>query len=90
MGHTKDLLARIRNGSDESIIKALEELLPRWIPVSERLPEEDQNVVVHTEDGTHVAAIDEDGVWYPSHGDGWMFPIVSHWMPLPAPPTDDK
>jgi hypothetical protein len=57
-----------------------------WIPVSERLPEEDQDVVVHTEDGTHVAAIDEDGVWYPSHGDGWMFPIVSHWMPLPSPP----
>jgi hypothetical protein len=34
----------------------------------------------------HVASLDEDGVWYPSHGDGWEFPDVTHWMPLPEPP----
>ena len=85
----KELDIRIRNGGDDAIA-AVSELMPRWIPVTDRLPAEDEKVVVYTEEGTHVAAVDEDGVWYPSHGDGWMFPIVSHWMPLPAPPSDDK
>jgi hypothetical protein len=64
----------------------------RWIPVSERLPEEDEDVLVMTAEGKfasggmHVASLDEDGVWYPSHGDGWEFPDVTHWMPLPEPP----
>jgi hypothetical protein len=61
-----------------------------WISVTERLPDEEQDVIVFTNEGTHVAALDEDGVWCPSHGDGWMFPDVSHWMPLPAPPTTSK
>jgi hypothetical protein len=58
--------------------------------VSERLPQEDEDVIVFTDEenekGIHVASIDEDGVWCPSHGDGWMFPTVTHWMPLPEPP----
>jgi hypothetical protein len=64
----------------------------RWIAVSERLPEEDEDVLVMTAEGKfasggmHVASLDEDGVWYPSHGDGWEFPDVTHWMPLPEPP----
>lgn len=61
-----------------------------WIPVTERLPDEDEDVIVFTSDGIHVASIDEDGIWYPSHGDGWEFPDASHWMPLPAPPADAK
>lgn len=63
--------------------------LPSWIPVEERLPGEYEKVVVFTtQSGTHVASLDEDGIWFPSHGDGWMFPVVTHWMPLPAePPT---
>jgi hypothetical protein len=61
-----------------------------WISVSERYPEEDEDVLVFSTDGIHVASLDEDGTWYPSHGDGWDFPGVTHWMPLPAPPTDGK
>jgi hypothetical protein len=64
-----------------------------WIPVSERLPEEGVDVLVFTKEGKfdsrpnrHVASFDEDGEWYPSHGDGYMFPVVTHWMPLPEPP----
>ena len=63
-----------------------------WISVNERLPEEDEDVLVMTAEGKfasggmHVASLDEDGVWYPSHGDGWEFPDVTHWMPLPEPP----
>lgn len=86
MGRTQDLLSIIRSKPDHLVVRALDELLPRWIPVGERLPEEEQDVVVFTNEGTHVAALDEDGIWCPSHGDGWMFPEVTHWMPLPEPP----
>jgi hypothetical protein len=85
----KELDIRIRQGGDDAIA-AVGEMLPRWIPVSERLPQEDEDVIVFTDEenemGVHVASIDEDGVWCPSHGDGWMFPTVTHWMPLPEPP----
>jgi hypothetical protein len=85
----KELDIRIRRGGDDAIA-AVGEMLPRWIPVSERLPQEDEDVIVFTDEenekGVHVASIDEDGVWCPSHGDGWMFPTVTHWMPLPEPP----
>lgn len=88
------------NVDDESTHVSKSELyvavedLPRWIPVSERLPEENVSVLVFTKDGKfdragmHVAILDEDGEWYPSHGDGYMFPVVTHWMPLPEPPND--
>jgi len=57
-----------------------------WIPVGERLPEEDVDVLVMTNYGMHVAGIDEDGLWNASHGDSWQFPEPTHWMPLPEPP----
>lgn len=85
MGQMKNLLITIHNGGDEAV-EAAKKLSPEWVPVSERLPEEEQDVVVFTAEGIHVAALDEDGVWCPSHGDGWQFPTPSHWMPLPEPP----
>jgi hypothetical protein len=61
-----------------------------WIPVTERLPEKDTAVLVHTDmDGTHAASFDGEE-WFCDYGGAWLFPNVTHWMPLPAPPTDDK
>jgi hypothetical protein len=85
MGRMKELDIRIRQGGDDAIA-AVSELLPRWIPVSERLPEEDVDVLVMTNYGMHVADIDEYGLWNASHGDSWEFPEPTHWMPLPEPP----
>jgi hypothetical protein len=91
MGYMKDLLITVYGGGDDAVEAAKKIFtLGEWISVSERLPEKDKYVIVFTEEhgesGIHCAAADEDGVWYPAHGDGWMFPTVTHWMPLPEPP----
>jgi hypothetical protein len=67
--------------------------LPVWIPVSERLPAKGTRALVFTEgcrdESYHVASVDEYGEWFPSAGDGYGFPTVTHWMPLP-PPLKEK
>lgn len=63
----------------------------RWIPVSERLPENADWVLVYasSNDGdldpkVNVAFWDEDR-W---EGEITIVAEVTHWCPLPAPPTE--
>lgn len=85
MGHMKDLLIRIRSGSDESIIEALDELLPRWIPVGERPPEDKEQCLVARGDDVAIA-------WWHSRPQEFIHEDIdiawtpTHWMPLPEPP----
>ena len=76
---------------------AIEELSkPRWIPVSERLPETGVDVLVKFPQNMAVASIDI-GEWVVNSGDGWCTDInlaggeknPTHWMPLPEPPKED-
>ena len=69
-------------------IKALEQTT--WIPVSERLPEDEQEILFSTKTGrVHSGKYyDDDSAnqWY-SHKDkcrAWNN-VVSAWMPLPEP-----
>ena len=72
----------------ERLNKQIEELRkPRWIPVTERLPEkEDEAVIVWEKQG--FALID----W--RHDNKWVildnnYGIATHWMPLPEPPKEE-
>ena len=61
-----------------------------WIPVSERLPERNEIVLAVDQGGVTVGSYSpmlED--WWALHADR-MAPgaVVTHWMPLPSPPTE--
>ena len=73
----------------------------KWISVKDQLPEEDTPVIVTYIGGvsgkphSDVLGAVRDGVWYWYDG----FPIevskeitveVTHWMPLPEPPNEEK
>lgn len=60
-----------------------------WIPVEERLPKPEENpVLVHDYSGVSVA-------WH-SRAMGWVYKTglacvdVTHWMPLPEAPKEEK
>lgn len=66
----------------------LKEQIPKWIPVTERLPEE--NDVVLITDGYNT------GTAFLIDGYGWNSPFddvntshITHWMPLPKPPKEE-
>ena len=61
--------------------------LPRWIPVEERLPEVDENVLASAAGEVGIAHRYVDG-WY-WDVDEWHKPFTpTHWQPLPSPPDE--
>lgn len=61
-------------------------LMPRWIPVTERLPEED---------GCYLVAVKNDHkrrysktAWF-SNGAWFARQDVTHWMPIPKEPKEE-
>ena len=68
-----------------------------WIPVTERLPPDNVDVLVRRKTIIGMRTVvayrcPGNDCWTLNDGDyddfhDWS---VSHWMPLPAPPTDDK
>jgi hypothetical protein len=64
--------------------------IQNWIPVSERLPDENQVVLCMRRNGSYWVAqwTYIDWMWYDENE--WRTEKeVTHWMPLPEPPKED-
>ena len=73
--------------------------IPRWIPVSEQLPEPDKyvlvivygkpakNITLHG--AVELAEYDPEG-WILEMWPEWMDARVTHWMPIPEPPKEEE
>lgn len=69
----------------------------KWIPVTERLPENKQTVLAIRKDGSmfigyYLTYIDTGRwhIWTARNSTKQITQIVTHWMPLPEPPKGSE
>lgn len=70
-------------------ITELEAKVPRWIPVTEKIPPDQEEVLVLTRSKNGVRNVDK-GYWEIDHFIHRGRAEVTHWMPLPGWPEDVK
>ena len=72
--------------------------IPRWIPVTERLPDKDGTYIVHfatksVGDAEYESIYGSFGYWrdisWDDDADWFPYVDVTHWMPLPEPPKGE-
>lgn len=81
MGLAQDYRAAWLAGFDAEMAR---ETAGRWIPVSERLPEDRVRVLGFDGDRVFEAELFEgQWIWVSNKAHNW---VVTHWMPLPEPP----
>ena len=64
----------------------------KWIPVTERLPEEDGRYLCNTRSFAFPGSFYQTIMKYEKGGfiEGYIYTDdVTHWMPLPEPPKED-
>lgn len=62
----------------------------RWISVEERLPDERVRVLCKCRAGIYDVLRRQNGDWYHDPRHIYMTGFVTHWMPLPEPPTGES
>jgi len=76
---------RPSSGNIEVAIQALQaQAERRWIPVSERLPEDGRTILTYTIGGNIEVFLYDSSTYQP------VWYGVTHWMPLPEPPKEDN
>jgi len=69
---------------DRVLDLALQALAQQWVSVDERLPDREGRYLTINEEGSYWC-----DAWSPLHN--WTGALkITHWMPLPAPPTGSK
>ena len=91
LSEAMEKLARLEDAEDTNV-------LSRWIPISERLPEDESYILVSFENYTmpdiaRYEENDEGGTFYPgddekSYSSYGIF--VNAWMPLPKPYREEE
>lgn len=86
-----DAIEELSKRLDESIPKVDAEIIisevakPRWIPVTERLPRDNERVLIHS--GDYVGCGLYTGAFWKDEDHDYV--IVTHWIPLPEPPKEE-
>ena len=63
---------------------------PKWIPVEERLPERRRWVLCRCQANITEVMRFENAEWYHDPSHVYFFEFVTHWMPLPESPEEEK
>ena len=71
-------------------VRGAEQLQSKWIPVTERLPEELENVLAYTDVGSFAETAHWTGHRWEKTWDFEVLYGVTHWMPLPEPPKEEQ
>ena len=61
-------------------------MVPKWIPLTEKLPEQGQEVIVY-DGGVQKPKVFAYQFWNKEY-DSWAH--VTHWMPLPQAPSENR
>ena len=69
-------------------LRKLSEKMPKWIPVTERLPEDGAEVLAWSRKGFAYVDWFIDGKWKVNGLVDDKHEFVTHWMPLPDPPEE--
>ena len=73
---------------DKALKLCADQLARRWTPVTEKLPEkEDEAVIVWEKQGFALIDWRHDNKWAILDNN---YGIATHWMPLPEPPKDGE
>ena len=73
----------------QSVIESLQKKIPRWVPVTERLPDKRKWVLCRCEANIIEVLRWENNEWYHDSMHVYYPSFVTHWMPLPKSPKEE-
>ena len=62
--------------------------MSKWISVGDKMPRNGQTVLFLSHGDIHVGYVFGPGIWMDAFAEESIV-VVTHWMPLPAPPEEE-